>query len=160
MQDLRETMQACKKRLMDYYSSQTNGSVGGIALATTNAAKHAAMGALTFGTVSAVSCWSQWQCMGISTGTAAPIPTLIGVVTVCVASVASHVVVVHAVHYGAAVQQPTLYHQQRRYNAFSLSKEEQKKDSLFLGPVQIPMHTIRMYVDSPIPVGCFCFSDT
>lgn len=105
-----------------------------------------AAGVATFGSVSAAGCWTQLLC-GISTGTAAPVPTAAGVITVCLASLASHSVAHYTqqhctttttaslslLHDGAESSHP--WWTKRRDPEFFL-----------LGSVQIPMHTVRMYV--------------
>jgi hypothetical protein len=48
------------------------------------------MGCLVFSSSLAISTWIQGKILGISTGSLRPIPSLVGMATVCTASLASH----------------------------------------------------------------------
>lgn len=139
-----------------------------------------ATGVVTFGSVTALSCYTQLL-LGISTGAPTPLTTIAGVVTVCAASLASHTVAV------LCTQRP----EQRfsRKNSYlstllpswnrgrsssshrSLLRPSQSQqcrvaaptvataaldDGWSLGPLYIPMHTLRMYVTVVVRSSVVC----
>lgn len=98
-------------------------------------------GAAAFGSSLAVSTFLQQQLLRISTGTPAPLPSIIGMATVCAASVISHQAalgVADARHANAPLDQYPRYLRPR------FQPLQQQQDVLTIGPVQIPMHTIRI----------------
>jgi hypothetical protein len=121
-------------------------------------------GIVSFGSVLAVSTWTQLVALGVSTGTRPRmIPSALGAASVCLASLASHhmAVVVHGEmgQYKRRRKLPpstsmldalpdTL--QQRIENSFdrSHSYRSRREELDLFGLVQVPMKTIRMYVQS------------
>lgn len=57
------------------------------------------VGVIAFGGVTALSCWTQGTILGISTGTARPIPTIFGIATITVASYIAHSAAICSDHF-------------------------------------------------------------
>jgi len=122
-------------------ANSNNG--GGTGAVTINDACSIFAGIVTFGSTLAVSTWTQQRWLGISTGTAAPLPTLAGLATVCVASLASHQAALSTQLYLTQGRRPTVY------KVFELRKNADfgfRQDHLDLGGglIKLPLHTLRI----------------
>ena len=104
-------------------------------------------GAASFGGSLAISTTLQQKIFGISTGTPAPIPSLMGMASVCVASTTAHQVALATHVYATTGQWPTKFslwprHPRRRGGYYLFHENDQVWD---LGVVQIPHHTLRIW---------------
>jgi hypothetical protein len=133
----------------------------GIETANKDTALCVLAGAVAFGSTLALSTLTQWRILVISTGTPPPMPSLVGMASVCAASLASHQAALFTRH---CIDQHRLEgsskdHQQ--YNGQTLSslwsswrekerrallsyERENKDDYLDVKYFRIPWHTVRM----------------
>jgi hypothetical protein len=120
----------------------------------------ATTGVVSFGCVNAMSCWMQGAVLGVSTGAMAPIPTLLGMVSITVASVVAHTTAICTQHFCderrrrrnksipeamryAWTHRPTI--QIPRHNELFTFLESSHRNNQY-------MHTIRICI-----VGLVCF---
>ncbi len=85
-----------------------------------------AAGCFAFGSSLAVSTLAQWKILGVSTGTIRPIPTVLGMVTVCAASLASHrasIMVHQAVSSDSGKYKPRIAVDSLKIGNFKVSKQ-------------------------------------
>jgi hypothetical protein len=86
-------------------------------------------GVMAFGTTLCASTWTQQRLLGISTGTLPPIPSLVGFVTVCVASTAAHRAAIATQQYVLPMLSlPSSQHQYRYYQHHLYRDDAQNDD--------------------------------
>ncbi|GKZ01402.1 hypothetical protein MPSEU_001091000 [Mayamaea pseudoterrestris] len=103
-------------------------------------------GTAAFSSTLALSTYVMQQVLRISTATNRPIPSLSGVASVCLASVASHHAAIATNEYVVQGKLPTLFDIRRRQRDTILDTSFRRKNNDFLDLhfVQIPLHTLRI----------------
>lgn len=107
-------------------------------------------GAASFGITLAFSTTAQQRIFGISTGTTPPIPTLVGVASVCAASTVAHQVALATHAYVTTGTWPRNFSLWPRRNGSAYFGYHEKV--LDIKICQIPMHAIRVWT-----MGLLCF---
>jgi hypothetical protein len=100
-------------------------------------------GVSAFTSTLAISTFAQWRILGVSTGSPRPLPTAVGLATVCAASLASHHASIAAHEFAQNGRKPASYFQLEggTWDNASFGYREDYIDSKY---IQIPMHTVRM----------------
>jgi len=101
-------------------------------------------GFVAFGSTLAASTFTQGRILGISTGSRFPMPFCAGLASVCAASLASHHASIAAHEYVTYGRKPRALFAPWDYQSNALFSF--REDHLDLKIVQIPLHTVRMYV--------------
>ena len=107
-------------------------------------------GAASFGSTLGLSTTIQQRVFGISTGTPAPIPSLIGIASVCVASTTAHQVALATHCYATTGSWPEQFSLWPRRNGSAYAMYQDQVVDIKIA--KIPMHTIRIWT-----MGLLCF---
>lgn len=107
-------------------------------------------GAVSFGSTLALSTTLQQKLLGISTGTPAPVPSLVGVASVCLASTTAHQVALATHAYARTGEWPSQFTLWPRadQSAYLFYRDQ----VLDLKIVKLPMHSVRIWT-----MGLVCF---
>lgn len=111
------------------------------------------VGGVAFGSTLALSTFTQWRVLGITTGTPMPTPTLVGMASVCAASWVSHQAALfshHCIAYNrldpSQRQKSSLWHSWKEKEERALLEYQwiNRNDFLDVSYFKVPWHTIRM----------------